>query len=260
MLKQKNAIITGSTSGIGLAIAKEFARQGCNLVIGGYPFEGSSDRLCSELATEAGVKVIFCGLDLSKPENARRLVADAIDSLGRVDVVVNNAGAQFVSPITEFPDEKWEFLRSLMLDTPFRIIKAVLPGMIERGWGRIINISSAHGIVASPHKPAYIAAKHGLVGLTRAVALEVADKGVTCNAICPGLVMTDIIRKQLASQAKVLDCTEEEALQRVFLANTPTNRAIDPSEIAATAAFLCSDGARSITGATIVVDGGYTAR
>jgi 3-hydroxybutyrate dehydrogenase len=260
MLKQKNAIVTGSTSGIGLAIAKEFARQGCNLVIGGYPFEGSPDRLCSELATEGGVKVIFWGLDLSKPENARRLVAEAIDSLGRVDIVVNNAGAQFVSPITECPDEQWEFLRSLMLDAPFRIIKAVLPGMIERGWGRIVNTSSVHGIVASPHKPAYIAAKHGLVGLTRAVALEVAEKGVTCNAICPGLVMTDVIRKQLANQAKVLNCTEEEALQRVFLANMPTNRAIDPSEIAATAAFLCSDGARSITGATIVVDGGYTAR
>jgi 3-hydroxybutyrate dehydrogenase len=207
-----------------------------------------------------GVKVIFCGLDLSKPENARRLVAEAIDSLGRVDIAVNNAGVQFVSPITEFPDEQWEFVRSLILDAPFHITKAVLPGMIERGWGRIVNTSSAHGIVASPHKPAYIAAKHGLVGLTKAVALEVADKGVTCNAICPGLVMTDLIRKQLANQAKVLNCTEEEALQRVFLANTPTNRAIDPSEIAATAAFLCSDGAKSITGATILVDGGYTAR
>ena len=206
------------------------------------------------------MKVIFCGLDLSKPENARRLVAEAIDSLGRVDIAVNNAGVQFVSPITEFPDEQWEFVRSLILDAPFHITKAVLPGMIERGWGRIVNTSSAHGIVASPHKPAYIAAKHGLVGLTKAVALEVADKGVTCNAICPGLVMTDLIRKQLANQAKVLNCTEEEALQRVFLANTPTNRAIDPSEIAATAAFLCSDGAKSITGATILVDGGYTAR
>jgi 3-hydroxybutyrate dehydrogenase len=206
------------------------------------------------------VKVIFCGLDLSKPENARRLVAEAIDSLGRVDIAVNNAGVQFISPITEFPDEQWEFLRSLMLDAPFRIIKAVLPDMIERGWGRIVNTSLVHGIVASPHKPAYIAAKHGLVGLTRAVALEVADKGVTCNAICPGLVMTDVIRKQLANQAKVLDFTEEEALERVFLANMPINRAIDPSEIAATAAFLCSDGAKSITGATILVDGGYTAR
>ena len=204
--------------------------------------------------------MIFCGLDLSKPENARRLVAEAIDSLGRVDIAVNNAGVQFISPITEFPDEQWEFLRSLMLDAPFRIIKAVLPDMIERGWGRIVNTSLVHGIVASPHKPAYIAAKHGLVGLTRAVALEVADKGVTCNAICPGLVMTDVIRKQLANQAKVLDFTEEEALERVFLANMPINRAIDPSEIAATAAFLCSDGAKSITGATILVDGGYTAR
>jgi 3-hydroxybutyrate dehydrogenase len=260
MLKQKNAIVTGSTKGMGLAIAQEFARQGCNLMIGGYPFEGAPDRLCREVAGESGVKVLFSSLDLSKPENARRLAAEALEGLGQVDIVVNNAGDQFVSPIAEFADERWEYLRSLMLDAHFHIIKAVLPGMMERQWGRIINISSVHGIIASPHKPAYIAAKHGVVGLTRAVALEAAPFGVTCNAICPGLVLTDLIRNQLANQAKVLNCTEDEALQRVFLANTPTKRAIDPSEIADTAAFLCSEGAKSITGTTILVDGGYTAR
>ncbi|NVO15784.1 MAG: 3-hydroxybutyrate dehydrogenase [Rhodoplanes sp.] len=260
MLKQRNAIVTGATSGIGLAIAKALADCGCNLMIGGFAPVGVPERLCADIGSQNGVKVFHSGADLSKPEEARRLVADAIAAMGTVDILVNDAGLQFVAPIVEFPEERWDHLRSVMLDAQFHLIKAVLPGMIARSWGRIVNISSVHGLVGSPHKPAYIAAKHGVVGLTKAVALEVAEHGITCNAICPGLVLTDLIRNQLPDQAKVLGCTEDEALKRVFLANTPTQRAIDPAEIGATAAFLCSDGAKSITGTTIVVDGGYTAR
>lgn len=260
MLRQRNAIVTGATSGIGLAVARELARQGCNLMIGGFAPAGVPERLCDEIAGENGVKVLYSGADLAKPEEARRLAAEAIEGLGQVDILVNDAGLQYVAPVAEFPDDKWDTLLAVMLDAQFHLIKAVLPRMMERKWGRIINVSSVHGLVASPHKPAYIAAKHGVVGLSRAVALEAAPFGVTCNAICPGLVLTDLIRNQLPGQAKVLGCTEEEALQRVFLANTPTQRAIDPAEIGGTAAFLCSEAAKSITGTTIVVDGGYTAR
>lgn len=260
MLKGKNALVTGSTSGMGLATAKALAREGANVMISGFAVPGVPERLCEEISTSTGVKVIYSGADLSKPEEVRKMVADAIERLGSVDILVNNAGLQFVAPLTEFPDEKWDLLTSVMLDALFHAIKAALPGMTARKWGRIINTASVHGIVASPHKPAYIAAKHGVVGLTKAVALEVAETGVTCNAIGPGLVLTDLIRNQLPAQAKVHNCTEEEALKKVFLANTPTQRAIDPDEIAATAVFLCSEGAKSITGTTIFVDGGYTAR
>jgi 3-hydroxybutyrate dehydrogenase len=256
----KNALVTGSTSGIGLAIAKALAKKGCNLMIGGFAPAGVPERLCKEISTSCGVKVIYSGADLSNPEEARKMVADTIAGLGSVDILVNDAGLQLVAPITEFPDEKWDLLTAVMLDAQFHTIKAALPGMIAKKWGRIINIASVHGAVGSPHKVAYIAAKHGVVGLTKAVALEVAETGVTCNAIGPGLVLTDLIRNQLPAQAKMLNCTEEEALKKVFLANTPTQRGIDPTEIGETAAFLCSEGARSITGTTVFVDGGYTAR
>jgi 3-hydroxybutyrate dehydrogenase len=259
MLKSRAAIVTGSTSGIGLGIAKALAGEGCDLMIGGFAPPGAPERLCRELSSEYGVKVVYCGADLSEPEEARRMAGEAIRALGKVDILVNDAGLQFVAPLVEFPDEKWDYLRSVLLDAQFHLIKAVLPGMIERKWGRIINISSVYGVVAAPHKPAYVAAKHGVVGLTKAVALEVAPTGVTCNAICPALVITDVIRNQLPQQAKVLNCTEEEAMQRLFLGAIPTKRAIEPSELGATAAFLCSEGAKSITGATIMVDGGFTA-
>jgi 3-hydroxybutyrate dehydrogenase len=260
MLKDKNALVTGSTSGMGLAIAKALAGQGCNVMLNGFAPPDLPERLCREISAESGRKILYCAADLSRPAEVRDLVAAAIDGLGSVDILVNNAGLQFVAPIEDFPDERWDMLRSVMLDAHFHAIKAVLPGMVARKWGRIVNIASVHGAVASPHKPAYIAAKHGVVGLTKAVALEVAETGVTCNAIGPGLVLTDLIRNQLPAQAKVHNCTEEEALKTVFLANTPTGRAIDPDEIAGTAVFLCSEAAKSITGTTIFVDGGYTAR
>ena len=260
MLKQKNAMVTGSTSGMGLAIAKELAKQGCNVMTGGFAPPGVPERLCKEISAAYGVKVLYSGADLSKPAEVRQMVADTISGLGSLDILVNDAGLQFIAPITEFPEEKWDLLRSVMLDAHFHAIKAALPGMLARKWGRIVNIASVQGLIASPNKPAYVAAKHGVVGLTRAVALEVAEHGITCNAICPGLVMTDLIRNQLAAQAKVHNCTEEEALKKVFLAATPSQRAIEPEEIAGTTAFLCSETAKSITGTTIIVDGGYTAR
>ena len=258
MLKSRVAIVTGATSGIGLAIAKALAGEGCSLMIGGLAPAGVPERVCQEISRDNGVEVVYSDADLSKAQDARRMAADAIQAFGKVDILVNNAGLQFVAPLVEFPEEKWDYLRAVILDAPFHLTKATLPGMIERKWGRIINISSVHGVIASPHKAAYIAFKHGLVGLTRAVALEVAELGITCNAICPSLVVTDVILKQLPQQAKVLNCTEDEVM-RGFVAGLPTKRAIDPSELGATAAFLCSEGAKSITGTTIVVDGGQTA-
>ena len=258
MLKGKCALVTGSTSGMGLATARALAQQGCHVMIGGFAAPGVPERLCDEISTANGVKVVYSAADLSRPAEVRGMVADAIAAFGGVDILVNNAGLQHVAPITEFPDEKWELLRSVMLDAHFHTIKAALPGMIARKWGRIVNISSANGLVAQPNKPAYVAAKHGVVGLTKEVALEAAPHGITCNCICPGLVMTDLIRNQLASQAKILNCTEEEALNRVFLAGAAIKQAIEPEEIAQTVVFLCSQWARSITGAAIVVDGGYT--
>lgn len=260
MLKNRNAIVTGATSGIGLGIAKALAEQGCNLMIGGLAPAGVPERLCREIASEYGIKVVHSGADLSKPEAARGLVSDAIRELGHIDILVNDAGLQYVAPLVDYPEEKWELLRSVMLDAPFHLIKAVLPGMLERKWGRIVNISSVMGVIAAPHKPAYVSAKHGVAGLTKAVALEVAAEGITCNAILPGTVLTDVIKSQLPNQAKVLGCTEEEAMDRVFTQNHPTRRLIDPSEIGATVAFLCSEGAKSITGVLLPVDGGYTAR
>ena len=260
MLKKRSAIVTGATSGIGLGIAKALAAQGSNLMIGGLAPAGVPERLCREISSEYGVRVIHSGADLSQPDATRRLAAEALEAFGHIDILVNDAGLQFIAPIVDFPDEKWELLRSVMLDAPFRLIKAVLPGMLERKWGRIINISSVMGMIAAPHKPAYVAAKHGLAGLTKSVALEVAEHGVTCNAIMPATVLTDVIIKQLPNQAKVLGCTEEEAMDRLFTQMMPTHRLIDPSEIGATAVFLCSEGAKSITGVLLPVDGGYTAR
>jgi 3-hydroxybutyrate dehydrogenase len=260
MLKNRNAIVTGATSGIGLGIARALAAEGCNLMIGGFAPAGVPERLCREIADEFGVKVIHSGADLSRADATRELAEQALAAFGNIDILVNDAGLQYVAPIVDFPDEKWELLQSVMLAAPFRLIKAVLPGMLERKWGRIVNVSSVMGMIAAPHKPAYVAAKHGLAGLTKSVALEVAEHGITCNAIMPATVLTDVIRSQLPNQAKVLGCSEEEAMDRLFTQMMPTHRLIDPSEIGATAVFLCGEGAKSITGVLLPVDGGYTAR
>jgi 3-hydroxybutyrate dehydrogenase len=197
---------------------------------------------------------------MTKPAEIAAMVKHAEDTLGSVDVLVNNAGIQHVAPIEEFPVEKWDAIIAINLSASFHAIRAAVLGMKKRGWGRIINTASAHSLVASPFKSAYVSAKHGIAGLTKAVALEVAPEGITCNAIMPGTVLTDVIKSQLANQAKVLGCSEEEAMDRVFTQNHPTKRLIDASEIGDTVAFLCSESAKSITGVLLPVDGGYTAR
>lgn len=260
MLNGRTAIVTGATSGIGLGIAKVLAAQGADLMICGFAAAGVPEALCKQIADENGVKIHFFDADLSRTEDARRLVAAALQVFGKVDILVNDAGVQFVSPIVDFPEERWNYLHAVMLDSPFQLIQGVLPGMIERKWGRIVNVSSVMGMIAAPHKPAYVSAKHGLAGLTKAVALEVAAEGITCNAIMPGTVLTDVIKSQLPNQAKLLGCSEEEAMDRVFTQNLPTRRLIDACEIGETVAFLCSEGAKSITGVLLPVDGGYTAR
>jgi 3-hydroxybutyrate dehydrogenase len=252
--------VTGATSGIGLGIAKVLATQGADLMICGFAAPGIPEALCKQIGDETGVKVHYFNADLSKTEDARRLVAETLQVFGKVDILVNDAGVQYVSPIVDFPEERWNYLLAVMLDSPFQLIQGVLPGMLQRKWGRIVNISSVMGMIAAPHKPAYVSAKHGLAGLTKAVALEVAAEGITCNAIMPGTVLTDVIKGQLANQAKVLGCTEEEAMDRVFTQNLPTRRLIEASEMGDTVAFLCSEGAKSITGVLLPVDGGYTAR
>jgi 3-hydroxybutyrate dehydrogenase len=260
MLKGRNAIVTGATSGIGLGIAQVLAARGANLMVCGLAAPGVPEALCKQIGDANGIEIHYFDADLSKTEDARRMVAEAIRVFGTVDILVNDAGVQYVAPIVDFPEERWNYLHAVMLDSPFQLIQGVLPGMIARKWGRIVNVASVMGMIAAPHKPAYVSAKHGLAGLTKAVALEVAADGITCNAIMPGTVLTDVIKSQLPNQAKVLGCTEEEAMDRVFTQNLPTRRLIEASEIGETVAFLCSEGAKSITGVLLPVDGGYTAR
>lgn len=260
MLKQKTALVTGATSGIGLSIVEEIARRGANICFNGFGEAGQIAKLTAGLRERHGVEALHIPADLADPNQIRAMTAQAQETFGSVDILVNNGGIQHVAPLHEFDDAKWDELLAVLLSAPFHTTKALLPGMMARRWGRIINIASIHGLVASPHKAAYIAAKHGVVGITKATALEVAELGITCNAICPGLVMTPIIENQLSAQSEVTGLSPEEVLRQVFLANQPIRRAITPAEIAATAAFLCQDDAGAITGATIAVDGGWTAR
>jgi len=259
-MKGRNAVVTGSTSGIGLATARALAAQGCNLVLTGFGDAAEIERLRADFAERSGGTVVYVPADLGRPDEARTLMARAAEALGPIDILVNNAGIQHVAPVHEFPDERWDAVMAVNLDAAFHTIKAALPSMIERRWGRIVNVASVLGLVAAPHKPAYVAAKHGLIGLTKAVALEVAELSITCNAVCPGLVMTSIIEGQVADQAKVTGLPPEEVVKTVFLANQPTRRPVTPEEIAGTIAFLCSDAGASVTGTSIAVDGGYSAR
>ena len=259
-LNSRSAVVTGSTSGIGLAIAQALAREGANVMLNGFGDAGAIERLRSSMAAEAGVKVAYYGADLRKTLEVAELVRAAEDAFGAVDILVNNAGFQFVSPVEDFPAEQWEDIRSVILDASFLAIKAALPGMKGRNWGRIINLASAHGLVASPFKAAYVAAKHGLVGLTKTVALEVAETGITCNAICPGYVRTSLLEGQIDAQAKAHHLPRERVIREVILAAQPSKRFIETEEVAALAVFLCGEMARSITGASVSIDGGWTAR
>ena len=259
MSETRTAVVTGSSSGIGLGIAKGLAAAGMNIVMNGIEAPEDVEQARKELETEFGIKAVYSRANMMKPEGAEELIAMAEESFGRVDVLVNNAGIQFVSPVEEFPNDKWQAIINLNLSAAFYTTKAVVPGMKKRGWGRIINIASAHGLVASPFKSAYVAAKHGIVGFTKTIALETAEDGVTVNAICPGYVWTPLVEKQIPDTAKARGMTEEQVKRDVLLAAQPTKQFATVEEMADLAVFLCSDGAKSITGTALPVDGGWTA-
>jgi 3-hydroxybutyrate dehydrogenase len=259
-LAGKSAIITGSTSGIGLAIARAFAGSGMNVVVNGFGEAAEIERIRAGLVEEFGVAAIYSGADMTKPDDIARMVSGATEAFGQVDVLVNNAGIQHVEAIETFPPETWDAIIAINLSAAFHGIRAVLGGMKERRWGRIINLASVHGLVASPFKSAYVAAKHGLVGLTKTVALEAAEFGVTVNAICPGYVLTPLVERQIPEVAKLRGMTEDEVVSTVMLAVQPTRQFATVEQVSGLALFLCSDAAASITGAAMPIDGGWSAQ
>ena len=260
MLKGKSVIVTGSTSGIGLGIARGFAAQGCNIMLNGFGDGAQIEKLRAALAAEHKVTVVYSSADMSKPLEVAAMVDQVGRRFGSVDVLVNNAGIQHVAPLEEFPIEKWDQILAINLSAAFHAMRVALPGMKSRKWGRIINVASAHGLVASPFKSAYVAAKHGLVGLTKTVALETAGTGVTCNAICPGYVLTPLVEKQIEDQSKGRNISREAAINDVILERQPSKEFVKVDEIAALAVFLAGDDAASITGAAYSIDGGWTAQ
>ncbi|MEQ9487765.1 MAG: 3-hydroxybutyrate dehydrogenase [Alphaproteobacteria bacterium] len=260
MLKGKAAIVTGSTSGIGLGIAEALAGAGCNVMLNGFGDALEIEEIRAGIETKNGVKVHYNDADMSKPECVTAMVRQAEADFGSVDILVNNAGIQFVSPIEDFPDETYNSIIAINMSSNWHAIKAAIPGMKARKWGRIINISSAHGLVASPYKTAYVMAKHGVIGLTKTVALEVAEEGITCNAICPGYVRTPLVEKQIPDTARTRGITEEEVVRDVMLAGQATKQFVTVEQLGALAVFLSTDSASQITGASLPVDGGWTAR
>ena len=260
MLKGKNAVVTGSTSGIGLAIAEGLARAGANIVLNGLGDADEIEATRAGLEKAAGTKVLFNGANMLKPEEIAALIEDTETDLGSVDILVNNAGIQHVSPVEEFPVEKWDAIIAINLTAAFHGIRAAVPGMKARGWGRIVNTASAHALVASPFKSAYVAAKHGIAGLTKTIALEVAEHGTTVNAICPGYVLTPLVASQIPDTAKARGITEEEVKRDVLLAAQPTKEFVTAEQVADLTVFLCSDAAASITGTVMPIDGGWTAQ
>ena len=260
MFNGLTALVTGSTSGIGLGIATAFAAKGANVILNGFGEAAAIERLRASLAADHGVTVRYDGADLSQQEPIDAMMKNAIGEFGAVDILVNNAGIQYVAPVDEFPVAKWNQIQALNLSASFHTIRLALPAMKARKWGRILNIASAHALVASPYKAAYVAAKHGIAGLTKTVALEVAAQGITMNSICPGYVWTPLVEKQIPDTAKARGITEQQVIDDVLLHAQPTKQFVQVSEIAALATFLASKDAASITGAIIPIDGGWTAQ
>ena len=260
MLKGKVAIVTGSTSGIGLGIAKELAGLGADLVLNGLGDAGEIEAIRSGIEREHGVRVVYDSADMSKEQAVRGLIARTIEKFGRLDILVNNAGIQFTAPVEEFPAAKWNAILDINLSAAFHGIAAAVPQMKTQRWGRIVNIASTHGLVASTHKAAYVAAKHGLVGLTKVVGLETAGSGVTCNTVCPGWVRTPLVEKQISDIAAQKQISQKEAAEEILAEKQPSLDFVSPSQLGGTVAFLCSAAADQITGTAISVDGGWTAQ
>jgi 3-hydroxybutyrate dehydrogenase len=259
-LRSKSAVVTGSTSGIGLGIARALAREGTNVLINGFGEAREIDKERGGIESEFGVKAIYSAADMSKPDEIARMIRQAEQAFGAVDILVNNAGIQHVAPIEEFPPEKWEQIIAINLSAPFHAIRAAVPGMKARRWGRIISTASAHSLVASPFKAAYVSAKHGIAGLTKTVALELATHGVTVNCISPGYVWTPLVEKQIPDTMKTRGLTREQVINDVLLAAQPTKEFVTIEQVAALAVFLCSDAASQITGANLSIDAGWTAQ
>jgi 3-hydroxybutyrate dehydrogenase len=258
-LNGRVSLVTGSTSGIGLGIAHALAAAGSDIVLNGLGGAEEAAALQSQMQAEHGTKVLYAPADISDPTAVADMMALADAAFGRVDVLVNNAGIQHVGPIESFPPEKWDAILAINLSSAFHTTRLALPGMRLRGHGRIVNVASAHGLVGSPFKSAYVAAKHGLLGFTKVTALETAEEGITCNAICPGYVWTPLVEKQIADQARSHGIAREEVIRTVLLAQQPNKRFATVEEIGALAVFLASDAAASVTGAALPVDGGWTA-
>jgi 3-hydroxybutyrate dehydrogenase len=259
MLKARTAIVTGSTSGIGLGIAEALAAAGANVILNSFTDFADDHALTERIAREHGVKAKYIQADMSKPAECRTLVARAAEAFGPISILVNNAGIQHVARVEEFPVEKWDAIIAINLSSAFHTTAAAIPAMRVARWGRIVNIASAHGLTASPFKSAYISAKHGLVGFTKTVALELAEEGITCNAICPGYVLTPLVENQITDQMKVHNLPRERVIKEVMLQRQPTREFAKVEDVGALTVFLCSDAAAQITGTALSIDGGWTA-
>jgi 3-hydroxybutyrate dehydrogenase len=256
----KTALITGSTSGIGLGYARALAAEGANVMINGFGDQAAIDGYVAELAAASGGGALYSGADMTKPDEIRAMVADCTAHLGGPDILINNAGIQHVAPVDEFPEDKWDAVLAIILSSAFHTTKAALPGMKAKGWGRVINTGSMHSLVASPYKAAYNAAKHGIAGLTKTVALEVATQGITVNCICPGYVWTPLVENQIPDTMKTRGLTRDQVINDVLLANQPQKQFVQVEQLAALAVFLCRDEASAMTGTNLSVDGGWTAQ
>jgi 3-hydroxybutyrate dehydrogenase len=259
-LRGKVALVTGSTSGIGLGVAGSLAREGVNIMLTGFGEPGAIEEIRRQLVRDFSVEVLYDGSDLSKPDQVQAVVEATQAQLGALDILVNNAGVQFVAPIHEFPNEKWDEIIAVNLSAAFYAMKAAIPSMVSNGWGRVINIASAHGLVASANKVAYVAAKHGMIGLTKVAALEMANEGVTVNAICPGWVLTPLVNRQLEERAQASGHTFGEEAELLLSEKQPMHRFTTPASIGETVLFLCSDAGDTITGSALSIDGGWTAQ